>query len=63
MQFIGMCCVKNIDTKITGLTGIEWGCSDLIKFIKKKTNLTQKKVTNFLGIATSTYHYMNPEIY
>ena len=23
---------KNIDTKITGLTGIEWGCSDLIKF-------------------------------
>ena len=32
MQFIGMCCVKNIDTKITGLTGIEWGCSDLIKF-------------------------------
>ena len=23
---------KNVDTKITGLTGIEWGCSDLIKF-------------------------------
>lgn len=32
MQFIDMCSIKNIDTKITGLTGIEWGCSELVTF-------------------------------